>query len=179
MHVKKASAFVQNEWNWKHLDLYYAARLTYTSFQREGLMDNGRSAFFKDIFRGVYKSSVFNSYGKGKETYFLTPSLKAGETYKFDGRNRISANVIAEQRAPLANNSYVSQRIMDRQITNLKAEKILSYDVTYEFSYRRVKGRITAFQTDFKDCSETNGYYDDTHQTFINETLTGIQQRSS
>ena len=176
MHIKKASIFAQNEWNWRNLDLYYAAKATYYSFQREGLMDNGRSLFFRELFDNM-RPSTFRSYGKGKETYFITPSFKAGLAYKFDGRNRISANVLAESRAPLANNSYVSQRIMDRQISNLKAEQILSYDVSYEFKYRRVRGRLTAFQTNFKDCAETNGYYDDTYQTFINQTLSGIEKR--
>ena len=171
------SAFVQNEWNWRNVDLYYAARMTYTSFQREGLMANGRAEYFQDLYAGIYKSSVFNSYGKGKETYFLTPSFKLGATYKIDGRNRITVNALAEERAPLANNSYVSIRVMDRQIPNLKVEKILSYDVNYEFNYRRIRGRISAFQTNFKDCSENNGYYDDTYQTFINQTLTGIEKR--
>ena len=176
MHIKKGSVYAQNEWDWKHFGLFYAAKATYYSFQREGLMNNGRSQFFQELFTNM-KPSTFQSYGKGKETYFLTPSFKLGLNYKFDGRNKITANVLAESRAPLANNSYVSQRIMDRQISNLKAEQILSYDVNYEFNYRRIRGRISAFQTNFKDCSETNGYYDDTYQTFINQTLTGIEKR--
>lgn len=43
MHVINASAFIQNDWKLPLFDIYYAARLSYTSFQREGLMRNGRA----------------------------------------------------------------------------------------------------------------------------------------
>ena len=89
VYVKKASVFIQNEWNFRQLDFYYAAKATYTSFQREGLMDNGRSSYFQSMFAGIYKPSVFKSYGKGKETYFITPSFKGGLAYKKIGRAHV------------------------------------------------------------------------------------------
>lgn len=166
MNIKKASAFIQNEWNLSNFDLYYATQLTYYSFQREGNMKNGRAELFGDI-----------SYGKGKQTYFVTPAFKTGLAYKIDGRNRIYVNALLESRAPLANNAYISQRIRDAQIIGLTSEKILSYDLNYEFSYRRFKGRVSGFQTHFKDVAETNGYFDDVYKTFINQTLSGIEKK--
>ena len=43
MHVVKGSAFIDNFWNTRYFDIYYAAALNYTQFQREGLMRNGRA----------------------------------------------------------------------------------------------------------------------------------------
>ena len=91
MHVINASAFIQNDWKLPLFDIYYAARLSYTSFQREGLMRNGRAEVI-----GA------RSKGFGKQMYFIDPSIKAGIVYKIDGHNRLSLNALAESRAPLA-----------------------------------------------------------------------------
>ena len=65
--------------------------MSYTSFQREGLMRNGRAEVI-----GA------QSKGFGKQLYFVDPSIKAGIVYKIDGHNRLSFNALAESRAPLA-----------------------------------------------------------------------------
>ena len=166
MHINKITAFYQSEWKTRNIEAFYALKGTYYGFQREGKMRNGRAEYFNEV-----------SYGKGKKSEFIDPSVKAGFAYKPDGHNRFYINAVAETRAPLANNSYISPRIKDTQINGLVSEKILSYDVNYEFNYRRVKGRISAFQTYFKDGSELNGYYDDTYQTFINQSLTEIDKK--
>ena len=106
--------------------------------------------------------------------WFLDPSFKAGLTYKIDGRNRIKVNALAESRAPLARNAYISQRIHDRTIDGLQSSKTLSYDLTYEFNYGIVRGRVTGFRTHFVNGTELNGYYDDGYRTFVNQAMTGI-----
>ena len=65
--------------------------------------------------------------------------------------------------------------------TNLKEyfgsdEKRVSYDLTYEFNFPIVRGRITAFQSHFWNATELNGYYDDETRTFVNQALTGINK---
>ncbi|MBN2765427.1 MAG: TonB-dependent receptor [Paludibacteraceae bacterium] len=158
MNIIHASAFVQNEWVLSQLDVYYAGKVTYTQFSRFGHMKNGRAPQ--------------NSYGQGDVWFFVDPSLKAGANYKIDGRNKISANVLAETRAPNASNSYVSERIKDERIKNLQSAQILSYDLGYTFSFPAIRGRVSGFRTHVLGSSDKLGYYDDEERTFINHVLT-------
>ena len=163
INIMHGSAFVQNEWNLKQLDLFYAAALTYMQFNRYGHMKNGRAPE--------------NSFGAGKTWWFLDPSFKAGATYKIDGRNRLSANLLAETRAPLPNGAFISERIKNTLVPNLTNRKILSYDLNYSFLYPGLRGRISAFQTHINRSTESTGYYDDAQRTFINFILSGLEKR--
>lgn len=157
INILRTSAFVQNEWTLSQFDIYYAGQLTYTQFNRYGYMRNGRAPE--------------NSYGAGKTWWFVDPSLKAGITYKIDGRNRLYANAIAETRAPLPSGAYVSERIKDDRIPYLQSRKIISYDLNYAFMLPSLRGRITGFRTHMLGTSENLGYYDDELRTFINHML--------
>ncbi len=157
INIIHSSAFIQNEWNLSQLDIYYAAQLTYTQFNRHGYMRNGRAPE--------------NSFGAGQIWWFVDPSVKAGATYKIDGRNRLYANVLAETRAPLPSGAYVSERIKDDRIPYLQSRKILSYDLNYSFIFPSVRGRFTGFRTHMLGTSENLGYYDDALRTFINHML--------
>ncbi|MBO4518835.1 MAG: carboxypeptidase regulatory-like domain-containing protein [Paludibacteraceae bacterium] len=127
----------------------------------------------------------------GTAHYFLDPAFKAGVIYKINGRNRLKLNALAETKAPYARDAYISQRVHDRVIEsiyrhdnakNLKdfyapSEKVASGDLTYEFNYPIVRGRVTGFFTQSWNGSELNGYYDDEARTFVNQILTGIDKR--
>ena len=98
---------------------------------------------------------------------------------------------MAETRAPLARNAYISQRVHDRVLSaiythdkaeNLKdffaaSEYIAGGDLTYEFNYRVVRGRLTGYYTRFWNGSELNGFYDDEARTFVNQAISGIDRR--
>lgn len=158
INILHSSAFLQNEWNFQNIDLYYAAKITYTQFYREGFMKNGRAPL--------------NSYGKAKTWWFLDPGFKAGIAYKPNGNSRFYANLLAESKAPIANNAFVSQRIKSSIVPNLQSRQIYSYDVNYSFSFKDVRGRISAYQTHVLNGTENLGYYDDELRTFVNHLLT-------
>lgn len=164
INILHAAAFVQNEWVLPQFDIYYAGQVTYTQFSRFGYMKNGRAEALGVI-----------SEGKGKVWYTADPSLKGGITYKVDGRNRLSVNVLAETKAPGVDNAYVSQRIKDTSVP-LESEKVLSYDLNYNFTFQNVRGRISGFRTHSQDGIELNGYYDDVNQTFVNHVLTKVNK---
>ena len=127
----------------------------------------------------------------GDAHHFFDPALKAGVIYKIDGRNRLKLNVLAETRAPYARDAYISQRVHDRVVDNIykhdnaknlkdfyaASEKVVSTDLTYEFNYPIVRGRVTGFFTQSWDGTELNGYYDDDARTFVNQAMTGIDKR--
>lgn len=168
MHYASGSAFALGEFSFSHLDFYVGAQLTYTQFYRYGHMDNGRVRY---LVQQKGETDV-RSLGKSQTWFFTDPSVKAGLTYKIDGRNRLSANVLAETRAPLVRDSYVSERIKDTRVSGLQSEKILSYDLNYTFSYPFLRGRVSAFRTHVLGGTEKLGYYDDGEHTFINHVLT-------
>lgn len=127
----------------------------------------------------------------GDAHHFLDPSLKLGATYKINGRNRLKLNALAETRAPYARDAYISQRVHDGVVSNIythdqaknlkdfyaASEKVASADLTYEFNYPIVRGRITGFFTQSWNGTELNGYYDDEARTFVNQAMTGIDKR--
>ena len=127
----------------------------------------------------------------GQAHHFLDPALKLGANYKINGRNHLKLNVLAETRAPYARDAYISQRVHDAVVKTIythdnakslkdfyaASEKVASADLTYEFNYPIVRGRVTGFFTQTWDGTELNGYYDDEARTFVNQAMTGINKR--
>ena len=157
-----AQLWLQNTLNLAHWDLNYGADVRYTSYQRDGKMRNGRAPE--------------NSYGKGIRHNFVDWSAKVGAVYKLDGRNSFHIHAYYGTHAPLPNNAYVSPRIKDDVITDLKSERILSGDVSYVWNYRRFMGSITGYWTEFWDQTERTSFYDDLNSTFMNYALTGVRK---
>lgn len=88
----------------------------------------------------------------------------------------INANISYGSEAPLPNEAYVSPRITDRTIDNMKSGRILSADINYIFSTPHLAGRIGVFQTNFYDQMERSSYYDGIEGTFINHVLYGVNR---
>ena len=143
-------------------DLSYSLKGTYTWFQRDGHMRNGRAPE--------------NSYGKGEAHKYFNYAIKASALYKLDGRNNFRVHGYYGTRAPLPNNAYVSPRTKDDVIADLKSETIWSVDVGYQWNYRLFKGSITAFYTDLTHGTERYAYYDDQYSTFMNYALTNVHK---
>ena len=202
INMGKAKVWFQNEWRLREVDLYYALALEYNSMQRTTHMLNGRQAYLATMAyqRGTiwkYLGDDWHQYNEVRSTYydkthhFLDPAFKLGATYKINGRNHLIVNAIAQTKAPYARDAYISQRIHGRVIDdiyvhddakNIKdfyaaSQKMVGADLTYEFNYRAVRGRVTGFVTQFWDGNELNGYYDDEIRTFVNQAITGISRR--
>jgi len=204
MNIGTAKLWFQNEWKFNEIDFYYALQGTYSSMQRSTDMINGRAWYLAalnpadaSLYLGdlEYNADVnaYKGHGRvmGKGHHFIDPAFKVGFNYKINGRNKIKFNAIAETQAPLARNAYISQRVHDRAIEsiyvhdnakNLKdyfaaSQRIVGGDLTYEFNYNVVRGRVTGYYTRFWNGSELNGFYDDDVRTFVNQAITGIDRR--
>ncbi|MEG1585657.1 MAG: TonB-dependent receptor [Bacteroidales bacterium] len=162
IHSIVGNAWLQNNINLPQWDIYYGLQMAYSQFQRFGNMRNGRAPE--------------NSFGKGKIHIFNDAGVKAGVTYKLDGRNFFIFNAMYETRAPFFGYAYISPRIKDDIIPDLQSERVLSGDLTYRFSYPRFKGRITGFYTNFYDQTDATSFYHDQYQTFVNYILTGVRK---
>jgi len=162
INILHAAAYVQNEWILPQVDIYYAAKATYTQFSRFGFMRNG-----------LAEGLGVQSYGQGKNWFTTDPSVKLGATYKIDGRNRLSFNVLAETRAPEVNNAYISPRVKDTAVP-MESQRVLSYDLNYTFTLPVIRGRISGFRTQTTNGIDLNSFYDDINQTFVNHVLTNV-----
>ncbi len=157
-----ANAWIQNMINLDRWDINYGVTVSYTQFQRDGKMRNGRAPE--------------NSFGKGVLHQFDNAGIKVGATYKIDGRNNIVLHGYYGTKAPLFDKAYVSPRVKDDAIAGLKSERLLSGDISYNFNYRRFQGNITAFWTNMYDQTERTAFYDDQFSTFMNYVLTGVKK---
>lgn len=156
-----AKAWLQNQINTAHWNVNYGAELTYTNFMRHGNMQNGRAPE--------------NSLGAGLRHTFDNAALKAGATYKIDGRNYITAHASYGNRAPLPDNAYVSPRTKDTAVAGLKSERFLSGDISYTWNYHRFRGSLTGYITEMWDGMKRSGFYDYQLNTFMNYSMSGIQ----
>lgn len=162
IHAVKAGAWLQNQITLPNWDINYGLRLDYTQFHRTGHMRNGRSPE--------------NSKGRGASHYFTDGAIKLGATYKIDGRNYFMAHASYGSQAPLIESVYISPRIKDDVISNPSSERILSADITYGFNYRKLRGSITAYWTEFYGATERTSFYDDNYSSFTNYVLNDVRR---
>ena len=212
INMMNAKIWAQNEWKWNAVDLYYGLQFTYSSIQRTTDMLNGRAwylaklnpdnawYYLADNANAVLAGEALPTRLVGSGHHFVDPAVKLGATFKIDGRNHIKINAMAETKAPLGRDAYISPRVHDRAVESIyrhdyaryyaqqngtswlqeyfgSNQKIAAGDLTYSFNYPIVRGRITGFFTQFWNGTELNGYYDDEARTFVNQSLTGINRR--
>ena len=215
INMINAKLWAQNEWKWNNVDLYYGLQFTYSSIQRTTDMLNGRAwylaklnpdnawYYLSNAAQDVLNTTDYSTLPTrlvGTAHHFVDPAFKIGATYKIDGRNQIKVNAMAETKAPLARDAYISPRVHDRATEAIyrhdyagyyaqqygtswlqeyfgASQKIVGGDLTYSFNYPIVRGRVTGFFTQFWNGTELNGYYDDEARTFVNQSITGINRR--
>lgn len=153
--------------------------------------DQGKFLGSVDVFNRINNGTITAGTYAGAQHHFIDPAFKAGFNYKINGRNKLKFNALAETKSPLARNAYISQRVHDRAVDNIyvhdnakslkdyfaASEKVVSGDLTYEFNYPIVRGRLTAYYTRFWNGTELNAFYDDEARTFVNQAITGIDKR--
>lgn len=160
--VRSENLWIQNQHQYNKFDLYYGAKISFTEFYRKGKMRNGRNPE--------------NSYGKGKVHSFVNQSIKAGATYKLDGRNFFVANLAYGTEAPLAYDAYIAPRVKDTEIPNLENERYWSAELGYVFSFPKLRGRFTAYQTNFYDQTQKTSYFNDVEGTYLHHVMTNVNK---
>jgi len=162
MYVYSANSWFQNSYTYSNWDFYYGAKISFNSFQREGLMRNGRSPE--------------NSFGYGETHTYVNQSVKGGLTWKLSGIHIFSVNSLYETRPPLPNNAYISPRIKDDAVNGLSSEGIFHIDLNYNYNSRFLRGRVSLYHTRFNDQIEIENFYNDDLRTFGNSVMTGVDK---
>ncbi len=163
IHTNRASAWGQMIYVASKFDVMAGLMVSHQSFFREGFT---RVGIFPD-----------NSFGNSPKNNFFNAAFKGGVTYKIDGRNYLSLNGTYRTRAPFASESFVSPRVRDQVAPNLKNEQISSADISYLARYTKLKARISAFYTDFRNKISNDVFYHEEFLTFVNYIMTGIDRK--
>ncbi len=158
-----ARAWVQNQIETRHWNVFYGLELSYTNFMRYGRMQNGRAPE--------------NSLGNGLRHTFDNAAIKAGATYKLDGRNYFTGHFAYGTRAPQPQDSYISPRTKDTPVHNLGSERFLSADLSYTWVYSRFRGSVTGFYTHIWNGMKRTGFYDYDLKAMMNYALSGVETR--
>jgi hypothetical protein len=162
IYYNKAHGWLQNTFTSRHWDVNYGIDLSYTQYYRNGHMRNGRAPE--------------NSLGKSQVLSFDNAQVKAGATYKLNGRNFFSAHIMYGTRAPLADQVFVAPRVKNTVVDGVESERDFTMDATYGWNYRRFRGSITAYYTDMSNVIERTGFYDDRYNTYAIYALQGVRK---
>ncbi len=162
IYAIQADAWLQNVINLPHWDVNYGLKMSYTQYYRDGHMRNGRAPN--------------NSLGKSKTLHFDNAALKAGATYKLNGRNYFTAHIEYGTRAPLFDNVFVAPRVKNTTVKDPVSERDFSADLGYTWNYRRFRGTLTGFYTQMDNALERNGFYDELYQTYATFMLQDVKR---
>ena len=162
MSMSVVAAWAQLLFKLNHFDIFAATEISQTSFYRTGLNRNG-------LFPNI-------SYGKSAKQNFTNPTLKAGLTYKMNGRNYFFLNGTYRTTAPFFENAYISQRTRNTVQDNLKSETIISSELGYKLNTPRIRVSVTGYYTQTNDGVDVLTFYHDQYQNFVNYALSGINK---
>ncbi|GAB3418895.1 TonB-dependent receptor [Niabella aquatica] len=160
--MSHAMAWAQLLLKLNHFDLFFTGAIAQTRFYRTGFNRSG-------LFPGI-------SYGKAAGHSFTNPNIKAGITYKLNGRNYFFINGTYRTAAPFFENAYISQRTRNTVQDRLTSETIISGEAGYKLNTPRVKLGIAGYYTKIKDGMDVLTFYHDQYQSFVNYALSGIDK---
>ena len=171
MDAMSYEGFAQAQFEYRKVDFYLGANVSQTTYQRNGLYQNGN---FPD-----------NSLGKSEKLDFSNYGFKGGLTYKITGRHLVDMNAAYLTRAPYLRNSFSNSRQNNNVVTGLESEKIQNIDLGYIYRSPIINGRITGFYTNIQDATEISFFYADgisgvdrnTDNFFVQEVMSGVDKR--
>lgn len=173
MDASVISGFAQGKFNYRKVDFYAAGSVSQTSYQRNGLYENGN-------FPGA------RSFGQSEKLEFSNYGVKGGLTYKISGRHLLDLNASYQTKAPVIRNSFNNARQNNDVVTGLESENVQSMDVSYIFRSPIVKARLTGYYSDFKNGTDIGFYFTEdiagrgfnTGDAFVQEVTTNIETRN-
>ena len=162
MHINKAAAWLQGIYKFNHLDVFFAVEGSNTQFYRNGLFKN-------DVF-------ATSSQGKSATQNFDNYSIKAGFTYKIDGRDYLYANEYFATMAPNYNNVYLSPNTRSQTQDQLTSESIKSMEVGYVYNGPKIKMKLSGYYTETDNEMQVRTYFDDELVNNVNIALRNISK---
>lgn len=160
-------AFAQAQFHYNKLEYYVSASLKQTSYQREGVYQNG--------------GFPSNSLGNGETVSFTGLGFKLGATCKLSGKHIINFNAGYISRPPTIQNTYTNTRENHNIVPDISEEKITSADVSYVFRSPIIKAKATSYFTTIENANEISFFFADgiggDNAVFVQEILQDIEKR--
>jgi hypothetical protein len=144
------------------IDLFFSGEVSNTEFWRTGNVKNG---LFPEHSFGKSEVNSFNNYG-----------LKAGITYKLNGRNYFFINGASLTRAPYFENAYISPGTRDFEQEDLRSETIGTVEAGYALNAPKLRIRINGYFTQFQNGFNVLTFYHDQYRNFVNYALSNINK---
>lgn len=139
-----------------------AAKLGYTSFQRDGKMRNGLAAD--------------NSFGKSKRAEFVDGGFKFGSNLTLGRGNVLSLGVGYEHRAPEARAAFMSPEINNDFVQGLKNERIFSTELGYMYENSWLHLNVKGYYSRMTNVSDWQNFYNDDSNSFIYVSMTDMNK---
>ncbi|MFT5750578.1 MAG: hypothetical protein ACI86L_000074, partial [Dokdonia sp.] len=167
------SSFAQAVFKYNKVDFYLSGNLSQTSYQRNGLYENGN-----------YQGNT--SLGPSKKLDFSNYGVKGGLTYKVTGRHIVDLNGGYYTQAPGIRSSFSNARQNNDVVSGLESEQIQSLDGNYIFRSPLVKARLTGYYTNFSKGTDIGFYFVEDLATlgsedgnaFVQEVMTNVERRN-
>lgn len=166
LNATVADAFVQAQFNYTNIDFYLGGSVNRTTYQRNGLYENG-------YFQGGNLS-----YGKSEKLDFTNFGVKGGFTYKISGQHLLDFNSGYLSKAPTIRNSFENARQNNNTVENLESENIITFDGSYILRTPLVSARLTGYYTQFDNGTDIAFFFTESGTTFTQEVMTNISRRN-
>lgn len=168
--IHKASAWAQLNFTFSKLDFFLAGFGSYTTYWRQGNVQNGQFAN--------------NSLGQSAVQQFWNYHVKGGLTYKINGRNYLYANGSYQTTPPLFQMAYIAPRTRDQVLDSLRSSSCYSFEGGYVLNAPRFKLKLTGYYTKFLDQIFQRSFYLDAGGTtqlstgnFVNFVMRGVEKQ--
>jgi len=158
----RTAVFIQNEHSGPRMDWYAAAELSAAALQREGLVANGK-----------FPNS---SKGKSEVVLFINPQMKTGLTWKFSGRQFVTAHLSAGSKMPEARLLFISPTTRNELTPTKGPERQKSGEAAYHFLYASLKGRLSVYRNHFYRMNWLKTYWQEEYNSTVNLLMTDISQ---
>ncbi|MEM8998798.1 MAG: TonB-dependent receptor [Bacteroidota bacterium] len=150
---------VFNRWN-----VFFAAGVNSTIFQRDGLFQNERF--------------LNSSLGKGEKVDFTTYRTKTGVDFRFSGRHWVKVQGTYMNRPPVLQNLFINPRETNEVVPEIQEEVVSSIDLNYFFRLPDLTGRVSGFYTRFQNTTDINFFFVDSGvgSDFVQEVITDLDK---
>lgn len=186
--IRQAQLWASGKFNFGGFQVGLGGSVGYDCFWREGLLRKGLFPGLDDKGHEIMIDGVsvtdrdsdgnpITSKGRSKKNEFLSYTGKLNLNYEFGGGHRIFANAAYITEAPHFNMAYFSPRTRNSVIPDLTTIKTTTADLNYQYFSNGWNVRVTGFYTDIKDQSDVMSLFDDIANSFVNFSMSGMDQR--
>lgn len=135
-----------------------------TSYQRDGLFQNGRF--------------LETSLGKSEQVNFSNFGIKGGVGYTLSARHWFKMHAAFLTRAPLLQNAFINPRENNNLVTNLQSETVSTVDLNYYARLPNLTARLSGFYTRFQNTTDVNFFFVNSGvgSDFVQEVITDLDR---